>query len=299
MDELAGFSRRGATCESPFMCDMMENKNANIQHLKTFYKNCTRQHYERNEFQELLRNAWRFKSIDRTRSTLVWLAWKFGNEDNFFKYLPKEIICEILKYDEPEWFELGEEMLARRKKNPNAYVNEKGADLRFYIQTDDFMTLSFIWKNANNLPKGGMQAALMELLRIEHFYNVTTRHHLLVYIQRFARWLKDNFVGPWSVPQDIFTNNKAVAYCFRDGSAFETLVDLVDLLGRNYTTSQLLDGVPITWIAVAAKNRKATKFLHDNGYLMKSCDGASLEDYLCRNGAANMIDFVRDLSNVK
>lgn len=91
---------------------------------------------------------------------LINLAWRFGNSDNLFKLLPREILQLIQQYDidVPYWYHIGELVLsAAPKRSVNVTVSHLG-------------TILFIAKYGNILAKDAVVNALLQLFSDYNFF---------------------------------------------------------------------------------------------------------------------------------
>jgi hypothetical protein len=74
-----------------------------------------------------------YRDADYTNRVLVMMAWKFGNEDNLFKLLPKELIKHIISFgvdDDTPWLDYVESLDLTKLRHRHHHYKEYGKGWR-------------------------------------------------------------------------------------------------------------------------------------------------------------------------
>ncbi len=211
----------------------------------------------------------KFKVYTYTKRILITLAWQFGNNDNYFKILPRELLDQILEdVDEPAYFQFIEFLMEHWAfdeilKN-FASTTEREAALALF--------LPFFWKNWDRPPFSGSPAALQF---VQHIC-FTGGINIEPYGPVLRHWLR-KILNSEKFTDKFEINASPLApityYCLTTPTS-EALSMLKLLLERQLTTkSKLLQLIrsrvrngtdlcyPATWLAVDTGYLPTIKFL--------------------------------------
>lgn len=201
--------------------------------------------------------------LNDRRGTFLRLAWKFGNEDNYFKLLPRELIEHICSYnlDKPDWWESAEYLISN--SDP---IDQKLEIFKEYVgltrpapfvwQNWDLFLIPVITQITSQLLEG------IPLLNLEHPNKVKTA---LDWCQKFIRRQNSVVVLNGSSSADL------VYFCMTNEFAVSLYHTMMEHGGNTFWTlfgpDSTIFGKPAYWFAAIENNRPMLQYLAEIGHL--------------------------------
>lgn len=221
--------------------------------------------------------AKKMKAEDYTKCLLVKTAWKFGNEDNYFKLLPKELIDQILSYediDEPPYFDI---LFSIAKRSPEGDVTDEASE----------PFIKFFWRYWGTLYTSKTAIKLARNITRKDYTDEKRAAKLLYWFKRILTCPK--LCQPLTnIDIDSYRTSNLTLYCMKS-SNHDAVSTLEFMLQQKIITKHLLDRhhvgpaeysfIPTVWVAVLHKNVKMIKFLIENDMLPETI-GSSIMDQM-------------------
>jgi hypothetical protein len=219
----------------------------------------------------------KFKVETYTNRVLIMLAWNFGNEDNYFKMLPLEIIHRILgceNIDEPVYFEFLEFLMETFGLIAVEYI-------RAWKIQSVARFLPFFWKHWDKYFNAKVAHDLVVYISDCNFIaNPNLQKNALGSILRY--WYKrilssEKFTMPFELDAQNPWLSLMTQYCLSTPTE-EAVSMLKFLLRRGITTKERLlrpiatssPAFPGTWLAVSKSNPPMISFLVEENLLPES-----------------------------
>ncbi len=237
-------------------------------------------------------NLWSKERVHE-KKVLTMLAYKYGNEDNYFKLLPKELVQYIISFglDKPTWWRIAEVML-------NSVQGLISLHFSFTIMKP-LECIEFFWENMDKFTVATHNTFLRLL-----FINVDEMY-LPGNIEKLTYWvakLINRMTPPLPTLEDQLFMPYLLQYCVQNSlSLLKRLVE-TRVVSKNYLTHvPVLDKnrVPAAWLAVAAGNKDIVKFLVQLGAMPYAAAGQSLVEYANKKNQAEMIVFIETCERTK
>lgn len=215
------------------------------------------------------------------KKQLLVLAWRFGNDDNLIKLLPKELLKLIFEYDidVPHWYSIGEII---------------GNDQRgkFYVSIQTIESALFIAKHRHFFHEKMLSNALSNICCLEKFF----KDERLPKILRQLRKIDPNLTyeySTYSVP--------GILYHFTRSTNTDLLEALLEtkMMDTKFFTAIEHYREPRCWLACQNKNKEAIEVLCKYGLIPLEVNtqiyGGTvlrLEDWLIQKQAHDIYPFV-------
>jgi len=214
------------------------------------------------------------------KQRLLLLAWRFGNEDNLFKRLPREILEQIIQYhiDTPYWYSIGELIL---RTAPAGSIN---------IQPVSLESAVFMVAYRHLLAGDSSITALRQICNRKEFYQNSKVVTTLKLMRRIDPDLKLSHTENEDVPFII-------PYCIQQNVALLELLLQQNILDTKHFTSprwiSYNQFVPVSWAACLERRNKATELLCKYGMLPLKFQGRNLKTvWLITHAGKTMYDLV-------
>jgi hypothetical protein len=204
---------------------------------------------------------------DYTKRVLVASAWKYGNSDNYFKMLPKELIKQILNYehiDDPPYFSAMD--LVTRSLTEDDEV--RGGEPFF----------PYFWARWGTVYTSKTALLIAKDIAASNFYDEERASRLMYW---FRRILTSNKLRIEMDEMDRYGTSNLTKYCMKSPSE-EAFSILKLLLKRKILVKEFLVAPrylihddrgmshsrnPTTWLAVYHKNMDVVKYLIEQDLL--------------------------------
>lgn len=165
------------------------------------------------------------KYEDETKRVLVAAAWRYGNEDNWFKMLPKELIDKILNYeniDEPLYFQL---LYSLAKNLTEGDYKSLGSD-----ELETF--IPFFWKYWGTLYSSKMALHLVQKIMRSDFKDTEITSRLFYWLRRLVtRMPRSEILSCLTFKANEKLASNIVQYCVEIST--EDSVNMLDFLLKN------------------------------------------------------------------
>ena len=213
-----------------------------------------------------------------TKKALVTLAWQFGNDENYFKVLPRELLNQILEdAEEPGYFQLIDHTIELWG------VRQVVDDIQKWQDPAIVKFLPFFWKRWDPL-FAGSKAAVVLLSKICQTGNSALEKYGPALRYWFTKILTSKkFTDKFNIDERQLS--PMTYYCLTTPNE-EALSILKLLLQHQVTTKQRLLQLirteksnfcyPATWLAVDTGYLPTIKFLLDEDLLPETINGVEL-----------------------
>eukprot|EP00029_Vermamoeba_vermiformis_P000730 TRINITY_DN10927_c0_g1_i1.p1 TRINITY_DN10927_c0_g1~~TRINITY_DN10927_c0_g1_i1.p1 ORF type:complete len:264 (+),score=24.62 TRINITY_DN10927_c0_g1_i1:472-1263(+) len=246
-----------------------------------------------------------YNSNNLWRGTLVRLAWRYGNEDNYFKLLPKEIIEVICSYgvNRPDWWDIAEYLI--QHTIVNQLRKESSQDYKGIFSLAPFVwqhwarfsancLQSFTTRLISNLPTAAeKQKDRMEKL-LEWTSSIVARVNTADIFVQYSAYNFFKFIAANELALPLF--KLVLSICGTESNIGYYLNPTATI---QLTSPVNLTVIPSTWASAIMNNRPLIRYFMENGYMHlndSNNDFARLEEMLRSYGAdLSVLDYIRQL----
>jgi hypothetical protein len=187
------------------------------------------------------------------KQKLLYLAWRFGNDDNLFKMLPREILQLIMQYDidVPYWYTIGELILASApKRSVKVLVTSVG-------------TILFIARYSNLLAEDTDVIALEQLCQQDILYRGPKTPAVLRQLRKILPNIVMNYRNQ---------SNPIIRFAI-DRPNMELLRAILEtkIVDPKLFSEPTRWDVPPSWMACHGRKRAAVELLCKHGVMPLEC----------------------------
>jgi hypothetical protein len=279
--------QRGACCLKDFATNAML-RNFPVARLKIYWTAYCNQKPKYSDFMSVMLH---YKQDMNQNKVLIVLAWRYGNEDNNFKILPKELVKFILSFDlgeieaEQPWFEHALEL----------HMNTPLYELVTYDpQEVSLNRLSFTWRYWNETPLMVKEYLVQGLSNRNLLDNQSGRgvHLWFYWLAKFVERLRDKYDFRTDfLCSQLLTDISALD---RDLKWIKYLLDTGTVKKAWFTNTKLQARDQPAWYAINSQNTPLVKFYVEQNMMPFTSANKTLEAYLHDRGAHNL-DFLTAL----
>jgi hypothetical protein len=240
-------------------------------------------------------NLWSKEKVHE-KKVLTMLAYKYGNEDNYFKQLPKELVQYIISYgvDKSTWWKIAEVML-------NSVKGLISLHFSFTIMKP-LECIEFFWENMDKFTVATHNTFLRLLfINVDEMYLPSNIEKLTYWVTKLIA----RMTAPLPTLEDQLFMPYLLQYCVQHSLSLLKLLVETRVVSKYYLTQvPVLDKmrVPAAWLAVAAGNKEIVKFLVQLGAMPQTVSGQALDAYAASKNQSDMIVFIetcRAQDNIK
>jgi hypothetical protein len=211
---------------------------------------------------------------------LPMLAWRFGNEDNYFKLLPKEIVLLICSYglDRPAWWILAEQILIDSAENEF----HPPIEIFWLDQLSDTVispVLSFVVTYHDRFSELSMNIFIKYLF--DAAPRILVQAEKLIFDSPLSKKIRKN-------PPDEKKVTALFKECLEKPTALPLLKRLVkeNILRKEFfmeprpkEENWRIIAIPPAWLAIASRNYNTIDYLFVEGFMPLRFKTRSLESY--------------------